>query len=137
MGPISKLQATVKPSVHCLCLTKRKKFNSIYYVNSIDSCTPQSEKNSLESAVACHHLGPGDGTQAVSLGGRCLYPLSHRTTLTRYFIVIAVRNVADTHRSTSPLCFFGKLGKVSFRSRSEPTLCKPCDRDTEVLCEVG
>lgn len=95
---------------------------------------PQSEKNSVELVIACHHVCPGDGTQAIS--GRWLCLLSHLTTLTRYFI-IAMRNVADTPCSTSPLFFFGELGKVSFKSRSEQTLCKPCDRDTEALCEVG
>lgn len=37
----------------------------------------RSEDNSQDSFLYFHHVGPGDQTQALSLGGRCLYPLRH------------------------------------------------------------
>ena len=36
-----------------------------------------SEDSFWELVLTFHHVGLGDQTQAVRLGGKCLYPLTH------------------------------------------------------------
>ena len=39
----------------------------------------RSKDNQQESVLSFHHVGPGDQTQGIRLGGACLYPLSQLT----------------------------------------------------------
>lgn len=38
-----------------------------------------SNDNLEELLLSCHHVGTGNPTQAIRLGGRCLYLLKHLT----------------------------------------------------------